>query len=58
MDRNEIQDKLNGLAELERYHRGDAIRLVGFYVEEYKEKYGETPWLQDFIYNYMEARSH
>ena len=51
-----VMKKLYMLAEIERGSKKDAFRLISFYVDEYKAKYGHDKEISDFVYDYLAER--
>lgn len=57
MDRQELENHLEYLAESERDTLRDNFLRVEYYVNEYKTKYGLTPFIIDFVSSYIDQRN-
>ena len=55
MTREDDRSKLEHLAETERKGDGDAVRVVVFYVKEYRKEHGSDSFINEFVYNYLDA---
>ncbi|MEK6878834.1 MAG: hypothetical protein AABY22_04465 [Nanoarchaeota archaeon] len=53
MNRQEIENKLENLRDLELSNRGNLHGKIIFWVNEYKSIYGETEFINEFVTDYV-----